>query len=55
MRKAQRAGRKANNKIDAVRQAPCAFPLAAGGISIQHFLFVNHLVVIFFVKESLPG
>jgi hypothetical protein len=30
-RKAQSAGRKANNTIDAVRHAPCAFPLAAGG------------------------
>jgi hypothetical protein len=34
MRKAQSAGRRANNTIDAVHHAPCAMrlpPLAAGG------------------------
>jgi hypothetical protein len=31
MRKAPSAGRKANNTISAMRRAPCAFPLAAGG------------------------
>jgi hypothetical protein len=39
----QSAGRKANNTINAMHQALCAFPLAAGGI--KPFLFKHEPVI----------
>jgi hypothetical protein len=47
-RKAQSAGRKANNRVDAMRKALCAFPLAAGGknrIIMELTLIKNYILL----------